>query len=155
MSNRSTSSLPGRKNSAFSNVSRGSRYKLAEDLTRESGRYSTRVAAWKRNFITPSGKALDRMIEKKTVPDPILDEQDRLEDNVRPLESMARFGMEVVSQWKKYVYFLFVLSAINSALGRMNYMANLKRTKEQLQPCKTRLHLLYKAILILARVLDL
>jgi hypothetical protein len=101
ISSKSTGSTPGRKNSVFSNVSRGSRYKLAEDLTRESGRYSTRVAAWKRNFVAPAGKALDRMIEKKNVPDPILDEQDRVEDNVRPLESIARFGMEVVAQWKK------------------------------------------------------
>ncbi|KAG8811759.1 hypothetical protein FRC17_002334, partial [Serendipita sp. 399] len=96
-----TASTPGRRNSAFSTTSRNSRYKVAEDLTREAGRFSTRIAAWKRNFITPAGNALDRIIEKKPVPDPVLDEQDRLENNVRPLETLGRFGMEVVAQWKK------------------------------------------------------
>ncbi|KAG9057376.1 hypothetical protein FS842_007077 [Serendipita sp. 407] len=96
-----TASTPGRRNSAFSTTSRNSRYKAAEDLTREAGRFSTRIAAWKRNFITPGGNALDRIIEKKPVPDAVLDEQDRLENNVRPLETLGRFGMEVVAQWKK------------------------------------------------------
>lgn len=42
------------------------------------------------------------MIEKKEVPDAVLDEQDRLEDNARPLEALSRFAMEVVGQWKKW-----------------------------------------------------
>jgi hypothetical protein len=74
---------------------------MAEDLTREAGRYTTRIAAWKRNFIVPSGKTLDSMIEKKEVPDAILDEQDKIEDNTRPMEALSRFAMEVVGQWKK------------------------------------------------------
>jgi len=74
---------------------------MGEDLTREAGRFATRIAAWKRNLIAPAGKALDSMIEKKPVPDSILDEQDRLENNARPLESLGRFAMDVVSQWKR------------------------------------------------------
>jgi hypothetical protein len=92
-----------RRNSAFSTSSRNPRYRVAEDLTRDAGRFATRIAAWKRNLIVPAGNALDSMIEKKTVPDPILDEQDRLENNARPLEGLGRFAMEVVAQWKRCV----------------------------------------------------
>lgn len=77
------------------------RPKIAEELTREAGRYTTRIAAWKRNFIVLAGQALDSMIEKKEVPDALLDEQDRLEDGTRPTEALSRFAMEVVGQWKK------------------------------------------------------
>jgi hypothetical protein len=90
-----------RRNSVFSSSSKGMRPKMAEDLTREAGRYTTRIAAWKRNLIVPSGKAVDSMIEKKEVPDAILDEQDKIEDNTRPMEALSRFAMEVVGQWKK------------------------------------------------------
>lgn len=111
-SSHNPSIIPGRKNSGFSNVSRGARYKLAEDLTREVGRLNMRIAAWKRNFITPAGKAIDRMIEKKTVPDPILDEQDRIEDIVKPTEALSKFTMELVAQWKKLVPYKLCVSVL-------------------------------------------
>lgn len=98
-----SATAPGRRNSAFSSNNRNSRSKAADDLGREAGRFTTRVAAWDRSLVKPAGQALDKMIDKKTVPDAILDEQDRLEDKTRPLEALARFGMEVVAQWKKYV----------------------------------------------------
>ncbi|PVG03610.1 hypothetical protein CPB86DRAFT_748944 [Serendipita vermifera] len=92
---------PGRRNSAMSSASKSANSKLADDLTREAGRLTTRIAAWKRNLIAPAGKALDSMIEKKEVPDAILVEQENLENTTKPVESTARFGMEVVAQWKK------------------------------------------------------
>lgn len=108
----SMSPTTARRNSAFS-TSRNPRYRVAEDLTREAGRFATRIAAWKRNLIGPAGKALDRMIEKKPVPDPILDEQDRLENNAKPVEGLGRFTMELVAQWKRCVSHT---SRINSLL---------------------------------------
>jgi len=90
-----------RRNSNITGVSRGARYKLAEDLTRDAGRFTTRYSAAKRNHITASGKALDKMIEKKTVPDEVLDEQDRLENDIRPMDSLTKFAMDMVTQWKK------------------------------------------------------
>lgn len=96
-----SATTPGRRNSAFSSNNRNSRSKVGDDLGREAGRFTTRIAAWDRGLVKPAGQALDKMIDKKTVPDSILDEQDRLEDKTRPLEALARFGMEVVAQWKK------------------------------------------------------
>jgi hypothetical protein len=98
-----SSSTP-RRNSNVANVtgvSRGARYKFAEDLTRDAGRFTTRYSAVKRNHITAAGKALDKMIEKKTLPDAVLDEQDRLENDVRYMESLTKFSMDMVTQWKK------------------------------------------------------
>jgi len=91
-----------RRNSNVTGVSRGARYKFAEDLTREAGRFTTRYSAVKRNHITATGKALDKMIEKKTLPDEVLDEQDRLENDIRPMDSLTKFAMDMVTQWKKY-----------------------------------------------------
>jgi hypothetical protein len=90
-----------RRNSNISGVSRGARYKFAEDLTREAGRFTTRYSAVKRNHITAAGKALDKMIEKKTLPDDVLDEQDRLENDTRPMDNLTKFAMDMVTQWKK------------------------------------------------------
>ena len=90
-----------RRNPNITGVSRGARYKFAEDLTRDAGRFTTRYSAVKRNHITAAGKALDKMIEKKTVPDEVLDEQDRLENDIRPMDSLTKFAMDMVTQWKK------------------------------------------------------
>lgn len=90
-----------RRSSNVTAVSRGARYKFAEYLTREAGRFTTRYSAAKRNHITVAGKALDKMIEKKTLPDEVLDEQDRLENDIRPMDSLTKFAMDMVTQWKK------------------------------------------------------
>ena len=94
-------SSTSRHNSNVTGVSRGARYKFAEDLTREAGRFTTRYSAVKRNHITVAGKALDKMIEKKSLPDEVLDEQDRLENDIRPMDSLTKFPMDMVTQWKK------------------------------------------------------
>jgi len=90
-----------RRNSNITGVSRGARYKFAEDLTRDAGRFTTRYSAVKRNHIIAAGKALDKMIEKKTLPDEVLDEQDRLENDIRAMDSLTKFAMDMVTQWKK------------------------------------------------------
>jgi hypothetical protein len=105
--NRQTPSPPlasdstSRRNASITGISRGARYKFAEDLTRDAGRFTTRYSAVKRNHIIASGKALDKMIEKKTVPDEVLDEQDRLENDIRTMDSLTKFAMDMVTQWKK------------------------------------------------------
>lgn len=98
----STSPTTARRNSTFS-TPRNPRYRVVEDLTREAARFTTRIGAWKRNLIAPAGTTLDRMIEKekKPIPDPILDEQDRLENDAKPIDGLARFSMELVTQWKR------------------------------------------------------
>jgi hypothetical protein len=113
----------------MSSVSKSANSKLADDLTREAGRFTTRIAAWKRNLVAPAGKTLDRMIEKKEVPDAILDEQDRLEDATRPIESTARFGMEVVAQWKKWVLKAFEYTNFNTSTEQMRYTESLGERK--------------------------
>ena len=97
----SASDSTPRRNPNTTGVSRGARYKFAEDLTRDAGRFTTRYSAVKRNQITAAGKALDKIIEKKTVPDEVLDEQDRLENDIRPMDSLTKFAMDMVTQWKK------------------------------------------------------
>lgn len=97
-----------RRNPNITGVSRGARYKFAEDLTRDAGRFTTRYSAVKRNQITTAGKALDKIIEKKTVPDEVLDEQDRLENDIRPMDSLTKFAMDMVTQWKKCGHLLII-----------------------------------------------
>jgi len=104
----SASDSTPRRNSSITGVSRGARYKFAEDLTRDAGRFTTRYSAAKRNHITVAGKALDKMIEKKTVPDKVLDEQDRLENDNRLMDSLTKFAMDMVTQWKKYGHSLII-----------------------------------------------
>jgi hypothetical protein len=56
--------------------------------------------------ITAAGKALDRLIERKRVPDELLDEQDKLEEQgISEMENVGRFIMGVVTQWRKYSHF--------------------------------------------------
>lgn len=104
----STSDSTPRRNPNITGISRGARYKFAEDLTRDAGRFTTRYSAVKRNQITAAGKALDKIIEKKTVPDEVLDEQDRLENDIRPMDSLTKFAMDMVTQWKKCGHSLIV-----------------------------------------------
>ncbi|KAJ3543599.1 hypothetical protein NM688_g5836 [Phlebia brevispora] len=63
-------------------MSRSERFKLAERLSREAAQFSSRVSSLKHNKINAAGKALDRLIDtsRRAVPDELLDEQDRLED---------------------------------------------------------------------------
>jgi hypothetical protein len=58
--------------------------------------------------ITAAGKALDKLIDssKKPIPDELLDEQDKLEEQgISEMENVGRFTMGVVTQWRKYSHF--------------------------------------------------
>ncbi|KZT41118.1 hypothetical protein SISSUDRAFT_1126688 [Sistotremastrum suecicum HHB10207 ss-3] len=83
--------------------SRGTRFHIAEGLTHEAGQIASRLNFLKHNKIFPSGKVLDKLIEKSRtpVPDRLLDDQDRLEDQgLKEMENVGKFVMSVVMQWK-------------------------------------------------------
>ncbi|KAG8984242.1 hypothetical protein FRB94_000343 [Tulasnella sp. JGI-2019a] len=85
----------------FLSLSRTARYKHAELLSREAAAFSTRLLNFHNSWISPSGHILDKLIEKRTVPDQLLDEQDRLEDQSKVLDGVSKFPMQLVAQWKK------------------------------------------------------
>ena len=86
---------------AGDNFSRAARYRLAETLSHDAAQFASRFTALKHSLLVPSGKTLDKLIEKITVPDQFLDAQDKLEDEVAPMDSLGKFAMQVVTQWKK------------------------------------------------------
>ncbi|TDL29453.1 hypothetical protein BD410DRAFT_823579 [Rickenella mellea] len=84
--------------------SRSTRYKLAELLSRDAAQFASRVTALKHGKVTASGRTLDKLIDesRQPVPEPLLDEQDRVEDKCgKEMESLGRFAMSVVMQWKR------------------------------------------------------
>lgn len=86
--------------------SRGTRFKLAELLSRDAALFVSRVSSLKHTKIAGAGKTLDKLIDhsRKPVPDELLDEQDKLEnDGINAMEDVGKFVMGVVMQWKKYV----------------------------------------------------
>lgn len=87
--------------SKFLALARSSRYKHSETLSKEAAGYASRVLGFHNNWIASSGLTLDKLIERRTVPDQLLDEQDRLEDQTKELDLVAKFPMTLVMQWKK------------------------------------------------------
>lgn len=82
--------------------SRTSRFKLAEMLSRDAALFSGRVTALQHGKITAAGKALDKLIDRKTVPEVLLDEQDRLEEKcINDMSNIGKFTMGLVMQWRK------------------------------------------------------
>jgi hypothetical protein len=100
----SATSLASENSNLFpSGFSRGARFKHAEVLSREAALFAGRISSLRHGKITAAGKALDRLIERKRVPDELLDEQDKLEEQgIRVMENVGRFIMGVVTQWRKY-----------------------------------------------------
>ena len=89
---------------AAANMSRAARFKLAEVLSKDAAILSTRISSLRHGKISVAGKALDKLIDesRKPVPDIILDEQDRLEnEGITEMEDLGQFVMNVVMQWKK------------------------------------------------------
>ena len=102
ISSDTSSSMTG-PSTAFS---RSTRYRLAEMLSHDAAIFSSRVTALNHGKVMASGKTLDKLIDasRKPVPDEILDEQDRLEDKaIKELETVGKFAMTVVMQWKRYI----------------------------------------------------
>ncbi|THH33803.1 hypothetical protein EUX98_g442 [Antrodiella citrinella] len=86
------------------NLSRGARFKLSEQLSRDAAQFASRVSSLRHSKINTAGKALDKLIDesRKPVPEVLLDEQDRLEDKgINEMEDVGKFVMSVVMQWKK------------------------------------------------------
>lgn len=93
------------------NLSRGARFQLAEQLSREAAQLASRVSSLKHSKINAAGKVLDKLIDisRNPVPEELLDEQDRLEDKgINDMEDAGKFIMTVVMQWKKYTIISFV-----------------------------------------------
>ncbi|KAI0035685.1 hypothetical protein K488DRAFT_23218, partial [Vararia minispora EC-137] len=84
--------------------SRTARYKLAESLSREAAQFSSRITSLRHGRVAAAGKALDKLIDhsRTPVPDELLDEQDKLEEQgITEMEGVGKFIMEVVMQWRK------------------------------------------------------
>ncbi|KAI0366385.1 hypothetical protein BV20DRAFT_652811 [Pilatotrama ljubarskyi] len=101
----STVSMASETSSAsLAGFSRGARFKLAESLSREAAQFASRVSSLRHTKITLAGKALDKLIDesRKPVPDELLDEQDKLEnEGITEMEDIGKFIMQMVMQWKK------------------------------------------------------
>ncbi|KAI0053051.1 hypothetical protein FA95DRAFT_1552935 [Auriscalpium vulgare] len=84
--------------------SRSARFKLAEELSREAAQFASRISTLRHGRIAAAGKALDKLIDhsRKPVPEELLDEQDKLEDQgINEIENVGKFVMLVVTQWRK------------------------------------------------------
>lgn len=88
--------------------SRSARFKLAELLSRDATQFAIRVSSLRHSKISVAGKALDKLIDnsRKPVPEELLDEQDRLEEKgINEMETIGKFAMNLVMQWRKYCRF--------------------------------------------------
>ncbi|ESK97436.1 growth arrest-specific 2-like [Moniliophthora roreri MCA 2997] len=97
----STSSESSLNSAGFS---RSTRFKLAELLSRDAATLAGRVTSLKHGSVSAAGKVLDKLIDhsRKPVPDELLDEQDKLEEQcINEMENIGKFVMNVVMQWRK------------------------------------------------------
>jgi hypothetical protein len=86
--------------------SRNARFKLAELLSRDAAQFGARVTNLSHTRVTTAGKLLDKLIDhsRRPVPDVLLDEQDRLEEQgINQMENIGKFVLSLVMQWRKYV----------------------------------------------------
>ncbi|KAI5125054.1 hypothetical protein M0805_007477 [Coniferiporia weirii] len=84
--------------------SRGARFRLAEELSRDAAQISSKITSLRHGPVTAAGKALDKLIDdsRERVPDFILDEQDKVEELcANHIASVGKFLMAAVMQWKK------------------------------------------------------
>ncbi|TFY72092.1 hypothetical protein EVG20_g897 [Dentipellis fragilis] len=84
--------------------SRSARFVLAEGLSKDAAQFAGRISSLRHGKISTAGKALDKLIDnsRKPVPEELLDEQDKLEDQgIKELENVGKFVMDVVTQWRK------------------------------------------------------
>ncbi|EPQ59376.1 hypothetical protein GLOTRDRAFT_136260 [Gloeophyllum trabeum ATCC 11539] len=90
--------------SSSGSFSRSARFKQAETLSRDAAQFASRLSALRHGKIASAGKALDKLIDtsRRSVPDELLDEQDRLENKgIMEMENLGKFVLGVVMQWKK------------------------------------------------------
>ncbi|CAE7226528.1 unnamed protein product [Rhizoctonia solani] len=94
---------PGDITSTRGTLSRGSRFMLGETLSLDAAQLSTRLLGLSKSVVA-SGKTLDKLIDsshRKPVPDEILDEQDKIENESGATQDAGKFTMAMVMQWKK------------------------------------------------------
>ncbi|KDQ20724.1 hypothetical protein BOTBODRAFT_50789 [Botryobasidium botryosum FD-172 SS1] len=87
---------------SLSPLSRSVRFRHTEAMSREAASFASRVVLLKKEVIFPAGKVLDKMIEnsRQAVPDAIMDEQDKLENNGEAMNGLGKFALGVAMQWK-------------------------------------------------------
>ncbi|CAE6369587.1 unnamed protein product [Rhizoctonia solani] len=103
LSSASNASGPPGDLTTRSSLSRGSRYMLGETLSLDAAQLSTRLLGVNKSVVA-SGKTLDKLIDsshRKPVPDEILDEQDKIENESGSMQEAGKFAMAMVMQWKK------------------------------------------------------
>ncbi|KAG9128284.1 hypothetical protein FRC07_001925, partial [Ceratobasidium sp. 392] len=103
MSGSVTDAPPPSLTASRSTFSRGSRFMLAEVLSLDAAQFSSRIVGLNKS-VTASGKTLDKLIDssvRKPVPDELLDEQDKIENDNSAMEGLGKFVMAMVMQWKK------------------------------------------------------
>ncbi|KAG6903352.1 hypothetical protein C0995_013105 [Termitomyces sp. Mi166 len=74
-------------------LSRGARFKLAESLSHDAAQFAGRVTSLRHGKISAAGKILDKLIDqsRKPVPDELLDEQDKLEEQgIAEMENLGK-----------------------------------------------------------------
>ncbi|KAF8341277.1 uncharacterized protein EI90DRAFT_3011907 [Cantharellus anzutake] len=87
----------------LSQIARGERRKLGDGLLGQAKQIMSRVHNYKHDLLPKSGATLDKMIDasSKKVPDPLLDEQDKLENKSMVFEGLDKFIPSLHAQWKK------------------------------------------------------
>ncbi|RPD78032.1 hypothetical protein L226DRAFT_568996 [Lentinus tigrinus ALCF2SS1-7] len=76
----------------------------SRNLPKEAAQFASRTSSLQHTKIALAGKALDKLIDnsRKPVPDELLDEQDKLEnEGITEMEEIGNFVMQMVVQWKK------------------------------------------------------
>jgi hypothetical protein len=93
--------------SIFPNIlsvsARARRRRTAEDIAAAVQDFVSRLHSFRNNAFPLPGATLDKMIDtsSKKIPDVLLDEQDKLENESKPLDSIDKFIPALQSQWKK------------------------------------------------------
>ena len=82
---------------------RAGRRKTSEDIAAALQDFVSRLHSFRMDTFPLPGATLDRMIDtsSKKIPDVLLDEQDKLENESKPLDSIDRFIPALQSQWRK------------------------------------------------------
>lgn len=87
----------------LSTSARARRRKTADEINATVQAIASQLRAFRRDTFPLPGATLDRMIEtsSKKIPEVFLDEQDKVEDETRPLDSIDKFYPGLHMQWKK------------------------------------------------------
>jgi hypothetical protein len=87
----------------LSPAARARRRQQSESIMHLVQELITHLTTFRRRVFSLPGATMDKMIETSTkkIPDVMLDVQDKLEDESRPLDSLDKFVSVLQTQWKK------------------------------------------------------